>query len=65
METKFVGRVLTGGEMRSVHIMLIIASDPFQASKTKLEIAPYWIKAGILKQFADDFSYLSFGTVDV
>ena len=34
-------------------------------SKTKLKVVPYWIKVNILKQFAKNCSYLSFGTVDV
>ena len=51
--------------MRSMHFMPVIAFDSFQMSKTKLKVAPYWIKADILKQFPGYFSYLSFGTVDV
>ena len=54
------------GEIRSVDFMpVIIAFDSFQMSKTKLKVALYWIKVSILKQFAENFSYLSFGTVDV
>ena len=55
-------RVVTAGEMKSVHFMLVIASDSFQMSKTKLKVAVYWIKVDKLKQFAENFSYLSFGT---
>ena len=44
---------------------VIIAFDSFQMSKTKLKVALYWIKVSILKQFAENFSYLSFGTVDL
>ena len=50
--------------MRSVHFLMAIAYDLFQMSKTKLKVA-YWIKVDILKQYTKNFSYLSFGTVDV
>ena len=63
--TKLVGRVVRGGKIRSMHFMLVTAFDSFQMSKTKLRVAPYWIKVDILKQFPKYFSYLSFGTVDV
>ena len=45
--------------------MLVIAFDSLQMSKAKPEVAPYWININILKQFPENFSYLSFGTVDV
>ena len=51
--------------MRSVHFMSVIAIDLFYISKRKLKVASYWIKADILKQFPENFSYLFFGTVDV
>ena len=60
-----MGRVVTGEEMRSVHIMLVIAFESFDMSKTILKIAPYWIKVDILKEFAENCSHLFFGTVDV
>ena len=50
---------------RSMDSMLVIAFDSLQMSKTKLRVAPYWIKVDILKQFPKYFSYLSFETVDV
>ena len=62
---KLVGRVVTGEEMRSMHFMMVIAFDSFQMSKMKLKVASYWIKVYILKQYTENFSYLSFGTVDV
>ena len=65
MVTKLVGRVLTGRKMRSVLFMLVIAVYSFHMLKTNLKLALYWIKVDILKQFAEHFSYLSFGTVDV
>ena len=63
--TKLVGRVVTGGEMRSVHFILVIAFDSFQMPKTKLKVDPCWIKVDSLKNFAENVSYLSFGTVGV
>ena len=36
---KLVGRVVTGGEMTSVHFMLVIAFDSFQVLKAKLKVA--------------------------
>ena len=58
-------RLITDGEIRSVHFMLVIAFDSFQMSKRMLKVAPYWIKIDILKRFAENCSYLSFGTVDM
>ena len=43
----------------------VIAFDSFQMSKTKLKVAPYWIKVENLKDIAEKFSYLSFGSVEV
>ena len=60
-----MGRVVTGGELRSVHFMLVIAFDLLQMSKTKLNVAPHWIKVDNLKLFAENCSYLFFGTVDM
>ena len=51
--------------MRLVHFILVSAFDSFQMSKTKLKVALYWIKVDILKHFAEKFSYVSFGSVDV
>ena len=51
--------------MRTMHFMPVIAFDLFQMLKTKLRVAPYWIKVDISKQFAEYFSYLSFGTVNL
>ena len=51
--------------MRSVHFMPVIVFDSFQMSTTKLKVAPYWITVDTLKQFTENFSYLSFETVDV
>ena len=41
--------------MKSVHFMLVISFDSFQMSKTKLKVAPYFIKVDILKLFAKIF----------
>ena len=61
--TKLVESVLTGGEMRSMHFMPVVAFDSFQMSvKNK---APYWMKVDILKYFSENLSYLSFEIVDV
>ena len=54
-----------GEKMRSVQLMPVITFDSFQMSKTKLKVAPYWIKTDILKKFPEYFSYLSFETIDV
>ena len=52
--------------MRSVHFMLVITLDSVQIKKkTKLKVTPHWIKVDILKQFAEDCSYLFFRTTDV
>ena len=51
--------------MRSMHLMPVIALNSFEMSKTKIKVAPYWIKIDILKPFPGYFLYLSFGTVDV
>ena len=53
-------RVLTGREMNLVHFLLVIAFDSFQMSKTEIKLAPYWMKVNMLKQFAENFLYLSF-----
>ena len=45
--------------------MLVIAFDSVQMSKTKLKVDLYWIKVDILKQFAENCSYLFFVIVDV
>ena len=45
--------------------MLVIAFDSLQLSETKFKVASYWIKADILKQFAENCSYLVFGIVDL
>ena len=50
--TKFVESVVTGGEMRSMHFMPVVAFDSFQMSvKNK---APYWMKVDILKYFSEN-----------
>ena len=63
--SKLVGQVVKGWKMRSVQFMLVIAFDSFQMSKAEVKVAFFRIKVEILKQFAENFSYLSFGTVDV
>ena len=62
---KLVGLVVSSREMRSVHLVPVVAFDSIQMSKTELKVAPYWIKVDILKQFTENFSYLSFGTGNV
>ena len=63
--TKLVGRAVKSGKMRSAHFILVIAFNLFQMSKTKLKVVPYWIKVDVLKQFAENCSYLFCGIVDV
>ena len=48
-----------------MHFMPVIAFDSFQMSKTKLKVAPYRIKVDNLEDIAENFSYLSFGSVEV
>ena len=47
--TKLVGRVVTGGEIKSVQFVIVIASDLFQMSNMRLKVAHFWIKVDILK----------------
>ena len=63
--TKLVGQVVTGGKMKLVHFMLVIAYALFEMSKWNLKVARYWIKVDILKRFAENLSCLPFGTADV
>ena len=39
---------------------MLVAFDLFQKSKTKIIVAPCWIKLNILKRFAENFSYTVF-----
>ena len=45
--------------------MPVIAFYSFPMSKTKLKVAPYWIKVDNLEGIAENFSYLSFRSVEV
>ena len=42
--------------MRSVHFTPVIVFDLFQMSKTKLKVAPYWMKVDILIQLVENCS---------